>query len=235
MQGPLHGLPDGWHRSPVDPARILALFPTLGIRNDLRLIAYQFVQGGNGNGIVLAWPKERPVPELPSGPGGNCSHQNSLEAHLQFHLKAGGWQVENYVPTVIMSAIEGDGSPRSYLEASIFGREIYEFGAIWHGGDWCTHRVSDRDPFTEGVAGGDCGSREFRLFPRDDWTVEKALPRDWSPTVTMTAKQARVEFTTHSGLGREGLYRHRDIFARGNYQCRTSLECLAWAPGGYVF
>ena len=34
------------------------------------------------------------------------------------------------------SAREGNDSPWSYLAASILGREIEEFGAVWHGCKW---------------------------------------------------------------------------------------------------
>ena len=48
-----------------------------------------------------------------------------------------------------MQAIEGDGSPWSYLSASILSREAEEFGAMWHGVDGI-HRQST-----------DIGSRSF--------------------------------------------------------------------------
>ena len=38
-----------------------------------------------------------------------------------------------------MQAIDGDGSLRSYFEASILARELAEFGAIWHGISWGEH------------------------------------------------------------------------------------------------
>lgn len=45
-----------------------------------------------------------------------------------------------------MEAIEGDGSHWSYLSASIFMREINEFGASWHGCSWSTHEIIDKNP-----------------------------------------------------------------------------------------
>lgn len=238
LQEPLHdqqGVEDGWRPAPVDPNRILSLFPTLRLKKGYCLVGFQFTSGGNGNGIVLAWPADKPVPNLPVDRDDDFSLQNFLHAHLQFHLKMGGWQIENYFSTVIMPAIEGDGSPRSYLDASIFGREIYEFGAEWHGLDWSTHHIVDRDPFVEGIFSGGRDPDCRNVFDRDEWTLIRAIPEDWSPTATMTEKQARVEFYTYCGLSQETLNLHRDTYTQGNYQCRSKLTLLATGPGGYIF
>jgi len=259
MQEPLQGLPDGWSISPVDPNQVLALFPTLRLRNDRRLIAYQYVAGGNGNGFVLAWPKDAPVPEPPADQESDPFCMEPFIAHLHSYLAAGGWDAEEYLSKNIMWAIEGDGSARSYLEASFFDREIHEFGAMWHGTDWGTHRLVDEDPFTEGILvysdtirppvlssrsddpftediqvdSDDKGSR-IRL-EQEDWTWERKAPREWLPTVTMTERQSRVEFYTYSGLGCESLNLHRDTYTQGRYECRSTFRRIAWSPNGYRF
>ena len=232
----LRGVKDGWRPAPVDPNGILSLFPTLRLKEGYRLVGFQFTSHGNANGIVLAWPADEPVPDPPADLDDPFSLQNFLQAHLQMHLGMGGWQVGNYFSTVIMPAIEGDGSPRSYLEASIFGREIYEFGAEWHGCDWSAHHLVDGDPFTQGISTvlNDYGTEPRGPFYRDAWTVDQELPADWSPTVTMTPKQARVEFYTYSALGWETLNLHRDTYTQGNYQCRSNLVQLARGDRGYI-
>jgi len=233
----LRGVKEGWRRAPVDPNVILSLFPTLRLKEGYRLVGFQFTSHENANGIVLAWPADKPVPDPPGDLWHPFSLQNFLQAHLQMHLGMGGWQVQNYFSTAIMPAIEGDGSPRSYLEASIFGREIYEFGAVWHGSDWSTHYIIGGDPFTEGASwvSDDSGSEPLDPFSREAWTVKEKLPADWSPTVTMTPKQARVEFYTYSALGFETLNLHRDTYTQGNYQCRSKLVQLATGKQGYIF
>lgn len=40
-------------------------------------------------------------------------------------------------------AIDGDGSLRSYIQASILRRELEELGAWWHGLEWSTHTLPD--------------------------------------------------------------------------------------------
>ena len=46
----------------------------------------------------------------------------------------------------LMQAIEGDGSPWSYLSASILSREAAEFGAIWHGCVWSDQTILSKPP-----------------------------------------------------------------------------------------
>ena len=45
-----------------------------------------------------------------------------------------------------MQAIEGDGSPWSYLSASILSREAVEFGAVWHGCVWSDQTILSKPP-----------------------------------------------------------------------------------------
>ena len=56
LANPPEGCPEGWCRRPDDPAKILAMFGGLGLKTGFVLRAYQFIQGGNGNGVVWALP-----------------------------------------------------------------------------------------------------------------------------------------------------------------------------------
>ena len=233
MQEPLQELPDGWSISPVDPNWVLALFPTLRLRDGRRLIAYQYVAGGNGNGFVFAWPNDTPVPEPPADRESSPFCMERFMARL--HSGPAAEDAGEHLSSGVMQAIEGDGSARSYLDASLFCREIHEFGALWHGTDWGTHRLIDRDPFTEGILvhGGDRGSRT-RLEPAG-WMWEGDVLREWLPAVTMTENESRVEFSTYSGLGLESLNFYCDTYTRGRYVCRSTLRCIARGFRGYVF
>jgi hypothetical protein len=48
-----------------------------------------------------------------------------------------------------MEAIEGDGTPWSYLLASFLSRDGEELGAVWHGCYWRTHALLLESPFWE--------------------------------------------------------------------------------------
>ncbi len=49
--------PQGWSLSSIDPAVALKHLPNLKLKKGWRLVGYQFVSGGNGNGVVHAVPE----------------------------------------------------------------------------------------------------------------------------------------------------------------------------------
>ena len=78
------------------------------------LHAYDYREGSNGNGIIWAVPADARL----VAPG-ECPRLE--DTWLQPPRPPGGVR--------LMQAIEGDGSPWSYLSASILRREAAEFGA----------------------------------------------------------------------------------------------------------
>ena len=48
--------PDGWSKSRRNPAGLLSVFPSLGLKKSYKLCGYLFTAGGDGNGIVWALP-----------------------------------------------------------------------------------------------------------------------------------------------------------------------------------
>lgn len=52
--------------------------------------------------------------------------------------------------------------------------------------------------------------------------------------MTMTPRQAQVEFYTYSALGRETLNLHHDMYTQGNYQCRSNLIRIATGERGHI-
>ena len=128
-----------------------------------------------------------------------------------------------------MQAIDGDGSPWSYLEASLFTREIAEFGALWHGCDWSTHTILGANPFGGGPAPG----RVTR--DADAWEWTEPVPDQWRPTVSMQGDAVTVTMYTHSALGSERIVRLVDRYAPGAYVAERESGVLAEGPGGFVF
>ena len=55
-------LPEGWSKSPADPAKVLAVFNSLRLKKGYVLRAYQFRDRGNGNAFVWAMPEDAPFP-----------------------------------------------------------------------------------------------------------------------------------------------------------------------------
>ena len=113
--------PDGWSVSVDRADDLLRVFDALWLKPGFALHAYRFRAGGNGNGIIWAVPADAPLiaPD-------DCARVED------------GWLQPPRPPAAVplMQAIEGDGSPWSYLSASILSREAAEFGALWHGCVW---------------------------------------------------------------------------------------------------
>jgi hypothetical protein len=53
-EAPRDTTPQEWSKSLVDPAGVVAVFPSLSIRPGFELRAYRYRAGGNGNGSVYA-------------------------------------------------------------------------------------------------------------------------------------------------------------------------------------
>lgn len=198
----------GWEQSDVDPMAVLALFPCLRVRSGFVLRAYRFVQGGNGNGIVWAMPSDAPFP-APN----DCER---LQGSLLEPPRPTGALPE------VMSVIESDGTPRSYLWASILARELAEFAALWHGVSWGDCHVLDRWPL------GDAYSAEER------WTWLEPRPADLRPRVEQDATGTTVTFHTVTALEQERVHRHVDRYPPGSCDFTSTITVVADGQGGYI-
>jgi hypothetical protein len=222
-------LPDGellsgWSLMEDEPAQVLKAFPRLRLLPGFRLVGYRFVEGGNGNGIVYALP----VDVAATPPEASPTQRDQRPAPPV---------PDRSLPNV-MGAIGGDGTPASYLEASILARELAELGAQWHGCSWVTHHVLDADPFQEPSMGR--GSRSENGFPEmttspDAWVWKTKRPERWAPAVEIGGDFVVVTLYTFSALGQEMLYRDHDKYRGGSYMARTYTKVLATGPGGFVF
>ena len=123
----------GWSKCQVEPVEVLKVFSTLRLKKGFVLRAYQFREGDNGNAVVWAMPEGSPFPSPKE-----CQKLKD------------GFLESPHPPLALddlMEVIECDGSDWSYLSASIFMREVNEFGALWHGCNWSTHEIIDKAPF----------------------------------------------------------------------------------------
>ena len=123
-----------------------------------------------------------------------------------------------------MVAIEGDGSPMSYLSASILQRELAEFGAT---GNWCYWTdtvIVGSDPW------GEDSRHLFSSNPissKDQWNFLLPEPDDWSPTVFITEEKVVVRFYVWSGSRSETIYLVHDTYLPGNYWFETKETVIA--------
>jgi hypothetical protein len=209
----------GWSKSSLDVTKVLRAFPALKLRGGFTLHAYEFKAGGNGNGVVWGMPVDAAFPEAKDCP--------TLDdpRHTPKPLDA----LDD-----VMEAMTGDDTAEAYMQASILRRQLKEFGAMWHGVSWGTHRIVDSDPMA--------GPRERpggpMLNPRGspkDWKWHEPGPGDWRPNVKLEAERAIVTFYTFSGYRRETITRHVDEYRRGKFRARVEEKAIAEGLPGYVF
>lgn len=206
--------PDGWSRSNVDPVNVLAAFSPLWLKKAYVLVGYRLVLGADGEGGVYAVPEKQVV----------RGHEYLWERPRPSEALDD-----------VMDAIAGDCSPWSYVCASILQRELGEFGAMWHGQNWSTHMVLDRDPWQPGhePLEDEFSHMPFSESERWDWAVPR--PKDWRPRVRVDIDTVEVTFYTHSTLGRQAIYRHTDVFKPTSYRLRTKSTVVAQGPGRMLF
>ena len=212
---------EGWSISKVDPTPLVPLFKTLKLKRGFVLRAYQFADGGNGNGIVWALPQDADFPDP----------NEALKERFGFpRPPKPNRALDNY-----MEAIEGDGSAFSYISASILKRELQEFGALWHGCDWSMHTVLGADPWA-GVSGVDDEDMHHAPSkPETEWRWDGRRPTDWRPRLSIADGKIKVIFYTYSPMGKEGIYEHIDEFRPGEYRFTTSRKKLATGPQELAF
>jgi len=184
----------------LDGLKVLGVFSPLRLRKGWRMITQQYSDGYNSSGFTWAVPVDGPRPDL-------------------FLTK---WPDESTRPegaVATMAVVEGDGTPWSYVCASLLGRELAELGAEWHGCDWSAHELH--------------GGAELR---GGEWTVVGPRPGSYAPSVSLGEEGVTVTFWTYSGLGQERIVCHTDFFrAGGGYEFEATARVIAHGPGGYVF
>jgi hypothetical protein len=209
----LEALPPGWSLASYDPNLLFDAFPNLRLRDGFQLAAYQFYEGGNGNGFVFAIPESRSLPDPQEG----FSFDWSSVGTPVFRSKE--QPLPEWVNSDIGYFLEGDGSPLSYFQSSVFIRELQEMGSLWHGCSWSTHEVLT----------------SVTQIAKQKWEWQEKKPRDWRPVVRQnSAGLQQVIFNSHTGLGQEQIVVHKDTFTAG-YKFDMDDKVIALGEGGYVF
>ena len=212
--------PAGWSKSAVDPMGVVDAFDALRLRTGFTIRAYQYYFGGNGHAVVWAMPAGSDFPEPQ-----DCS------------VRAGSPPGRPRPPGAlddVMEVIEGDGSPWSYISASLFWREIHEFGAFWHGCDWTSHNVLDRNPLAVRARRKQRGV-DWPSGRAKDWNWIRPEPADWRPAVRRDLDTVTVTFFTFNAAGVETISLHTDCYKSEGYRFIPTMESVAIGPGGFVY
>ena len=201
---------DGWSVSLIDPTNLLKVFKTLWLKDGFALHAYEFTSGDNGNGVIWAVPFDAPVLKPEECP--------RLEDVFLEPPKPPG-AVE------LMKAIEGDGSPWSYLSASILGREADEFGAAWHGSSWTEHTILGKPPWE---------MASLAASPVEVWEGDDIALDAWKPAYLEKGEAKEIVLHSYSQLETEAVYRATDTYQPGSYDFEMDVVRVCFGGGGYI-
>ena len=134
-----------------------------------------------------------------------------------------------------MQAIEGDGSPWSYLSASILRREAAEFGARWPGYVWSDQTILSKPPRQaddpavsddEWALTGDAPSATGRGAAPVHAGGSRPMPRGDRP-----GRSSCI----HDPVAGDKIYRATDTYRAGSYDCKTRTTVLCKGDRGILY
>jgi hypothetical protein len=196
-QVPAPNVEGRWYISTINPGDSLLKLPGLWLRAGIRLVTY--LQRYTDGGVGMTWA----LPEL-----------LSTTEYLDAAIESAGQGTEPPHPigalTNLTDALEGDGSLSSFLSASIFLREVREFGRFGPQARWTHHRFVAEPP------------------PKVTWQWRTKPPQDFSPkVVTLSDGQIVVEFFTCRVMKPIALFRHVDRYPATSYHAQTADQVIA--------
>lgn len=209
----------GWFRSDVDPMELLRAFPALRLKDGYVLRAYRWYDSGNGGGRVWIMPHGAAFPDPTRSPW------RWPRGMLLLPPKPAQADAD------VMRFIEGDGSALSYLSASLFARDLSEFGAMWHREYWSTCTVIGEDPWQKPQTSESWWPSSDRLR----WRWREPEPANWSPTVEFHGNYVKVILRIYCGCGNESLVESIDVYKRGGYSFKRRERILGYGPISAMF
>lgn len=227
MKRDTDGLQSGWSISIDNPEDIVYQFSQLKMKMEYKLRAYQYQDGnGNGNGLVWAIPFDKEL--------------ESMDEIVEQPVKPA------FAEDDFMSAIDGDKSPLSYLQAAIVWHELHEFGAMWHGCSWSEDQILpttegyqddvlalfDQEP--EGNPVGEVSIEDYLYFLHP-WMELKEIPEIIHPHFFYKNNQPTIVFYTINDIGYYKLRRFTHTFDQDSYVQSVGVEELGIGDSGKIF
>ena len=185
----------------LDPTPVLASFGCLQVKPGWRLSAY-LSEGPNHQSTVVALAESDSAAHEP--PSASDDGEPYPGAHFDIHLDL---EVLLKCRPRFMTVVEGDGSPWSYLCASLAVRQLIDFAAFWHARyrhDWFEHVVVAEWP-------GEFAESYIRF----------STPQDLrAPEVEIDGGAVTTRFYTYRPptFVDEEVWRHEDRYEAGSYE-----------------
>lgn len=191
-----------WFVSTIDPAEALVKLPGLWMRPGLRLVTHLRQDTNGGMGSTVALPGLLSTTEYLDEAISNVSAPDQPPAPMGALAN-------------LMGSIEGDGSLASFLAASIFTREVREFGRFGRYARWTHHRFVNAPP---------------QQIP---WQWRTKVPEDFSPKVVLRQDaEVIVEFYSCRVQKPVALFRHLDRYPPNSYTANNQDQVVAVARSG---
>lgn len=189
-----------WFLSIVDPGITINQLPYLSVKPDYRFITYLYRLPGHGIGQTVALPE-------------SMANTAQLEAVLKRADKLEHPPQPIGMLTDMMGAIAGDGTPMSFLMASLLHRELIEFGRLGEQHQaWHRHRCVAAAP----------------TQARWQWRTEAAP--DLRPRIRLWPEnQIIVEFFSCRVQPSIAIFQHLDQYQAGSYMAQSINRPIAFA------
>lgn len=237
-----------------DPGMAVFTFPFLHLKEGVALCTSGYGKREGAFGYVWTVPKsfiatdtegweEVKVSDLHRPFSGDRSCLDAFWDYAGKEEKEEEWEKDEDAFTIpkppgalenIMEAIEGDGTPWSYMSASIFARAAAEVAPSWHGAVWATQRILDEDPWAS-TQDPEKASSMHRPANIEHWKWMEDKPSEWNPSVVCDDEVIIVRFYTYSGLMQQTIYGYTDIYRSNCYKFMWDARIVADGPRGYVF
>ncbi len=190
-----------WFVSTIDPSEALVKLPGLWMRPGIRMVTYLRQDANGGMGATVALP-------------GLLSTTEYLEEAIAQVTQADQAPSPMGALPSLMAGVEGDGSLASFLSASIFAREVREFGRFGRYARWVHHRFVTAPP--QQIA----------------WQWRTKTPEDFSPKVVLRQNnEVVVEFYSCRVQKPIALFRHLDRYPPNSYTAENQDQVVAVAGG----
>ena len=207
---------NGWRKSELDPTDLIDYFGSLRIRDDYALRAYERRQAPDSWGKVWAMPAGQPFADpKPNGNGKPPKPAGALDDPMQ--------------------ALEGDGSPYSYLCASLLARELEHFATVCPKTEWLNCFILGSDPWAHANGMGHALAGQGFSKDTTKWRWTGQQPNEWRPSVYYGQRTATVIFHAFIGNGRQRIITFEDHYLRGSYTFNRQEESVASGPAGYTW
>ena len=204
----------------LDPTPVLESFGCLSVQPGWKLLAYLVGGGIGAESRVVAVPAEfdpaDAALELVGDRLGD-GERPYVDGILDFDLR-----LPPEARPRFMSAVDGDGSPWSYLCASLAVRQLLDYAAFWHAlyqHEWFEHLILAKWP----------PPRSALSEPAGDFEGEQ--PGLWRPAVWVGGRSTTVRMYTYrpARANPEGVWMHEDRYEARSYD--PTLTRTLIAPG----